>query len=266
MAVDVRRPHRRSKADARRLVDEMAEDLAAKLKLTRQWESGPGAADRLAFRGTGVSGYIDVDDAEVHVHVERSFFLPVSERKIRTRVEEHMDEHLARPDAPPASGPSALTDDRPDSVSTGDTAASGEADESARAASEPPPGPHARGGPPPLVGLAVSAFRIAARSGQVPADVLEALLLSPGQLGRLPDEQQRRMQEMGAHLRALRQQAGLSLRELSEAINLSDPSFLRAVEAGRATLSRDLVMRLSAALARQPADLARRLARAYGIR
>lgn len=271
MAVDVRRPHHRSQTDARRLVEAMAEDLAARLKLTRQWDAHPGAADRLVFQGTGVNGFIDVDEAEVHVHVERRFFLPVSERWIRARVEERMDEHLAPPPSRDASASRARA--APDAAPAGEEAEEDEAEDEEGADSAPAnldAAPkhqtHAEAAPPPLVGLAASAFRIAAGSGRIPGAALKALLFSAGDRASLGPERRQDMQEMGAHLRALREQAGLSVQELADQIGVGDPSFLRAVEAGRAALSRDLIARLASVLAARPAALAKRLARAYRVR
>ena len=70
--------------------------------------------------------------------------------------------------------------------------------------------------------------------------------------------------EAGAYIHDLREVAGLTIDELAEAVDLSDRSLLEAVEAGTATLSFELILRLAAILARHdPAPFISRLARSY---
>ncbi len=70
--------------------------------------------------------------------------------------------------------------------------------------------------------------------------------------------------QAGAYLRELRELAGLTLREVSEAIELKDQSLLRAVENGTATLSFELILRLAALLARHdPVPFVLRFTRSY---
>ena len=79
-------------------------------------------------------------------------------------------------------------------------------------------------------------------SGGVGMRVGKALLLSP--------EGARMRREAGRTLRELRKLAGLTVDELAEALEVSDRSLLEAVEKGTATLSFELILRLSALLAR----------------
>jgi len=65
----------------------------------------------------------------------------------------------------------------------------------------------------------------------------------------LPDSSELR-HEAGSYLRELRELAGLTIDELADAIELSDHSVLKAVEAGTASLSFELILRLAAILAR----------------
>ncbi|PKN60493.1 MAG: hypothetical protein CVU53_02815 [Deltaproteobacteria bacterium HGW-Deltaproteobacteria-11] len=72
------------------------------------------------------------------------------------------------------------------------------------------------------------------------------------------------MQETGACLKDLREMAGLTRSELSEAVDLSDQSLLEAVENGAATLSFELILRLAAVLARHdPVPFIIRFTRTY---
>lgn len=81
-----------------------------------------------------------------------------------------------------------------------------------------------------------------AASGGVGLRVGKALLLSP--------ESEHMRHEAGRTLRELRKLAGLTVDELAEALEVSDRSLLEAVEKGTATLSFELILRLSALLAR----------------
>ncbi len=81
-----------------------------------------------------------------------------------------------------------------------------------------------------------------AASGGVGFRVGKALLLS--------QEGSRMRREAGRTLRELRKVAGLTVDELADALEVSDRSLLEAVEKGTATLSFELILRLSALLAR----------------
>ena len=71
-------------------------------------------------------------------------------------------------------------------------------------------------------------------------------------------------QEAGVYLRELRELAGLTLDDMSDAAELRDRSLLEAVEAGTATLSFELILRLAAILARHdPVPFVSRLVRSY---
>jgi len=72
-------------------------------------------------------------------------------------------------------------------------------------------------------------------------------------------------QQAGKYLRDLRELAGLTQTELSEALALADDgSLLKAVENGTATLSFELILRLASVLARHdPVPFVLRLTRTY---
>lgn len=72
--------------------------------------------------------------------------------------------------------------------------------------------------------------------------VLKAMLPT---LGESPDGA-----KTGAALRKLREAAGLTIAEVSAAINLKDPSLIEALENGRLALSFELILRLAAVLGR----------------
>ena len=105
-------------------------------------------------------------------------------------------------------------------------------------------------------GLANNAFRWAAKTSEVPWRVGKALFGTP--------ERRNLMREAGASLRDLREVAGLTVRELSDALDLEDSSLIEAVESGTATLSFELILRLSSLLARHdPVPFIVRYTRTY---
>jgi transcriptional regulator with XRE-family HTH domain len=70
--------------------------------------------------------------------------------------------------------------------------------------------------------------------------------------------------ETGAYLRELREIAGLTVDELAAAVELRDRKLIEAVEAGTATLSFELVLRLAAVLARHdPLPFVSRMLRSH---
>ena len=87
-----------------------------------------------------------------------------------------------------------------------------------------------------------SAFKFAKKTGGTSYKVGKALIQSQDQL--------KLMVNAGQSLKDLREVAGLTASELSEAINLKDKSVIEAVENGTATLSFELILRLAALLAR----------------
>lgn len=93
-----------------------------------------------------------------------------------------------------------------------------------------------------LAGMTGSALRFAARSTDTSLRVGRALINSQDQL--------RVMLSAGQSLKDIREVAGLTLSEMSEALNLRDKSVLEAIENGTATLSFELILRLAALIAR----------------
>lgn len=91
-----------------------------------------------------------------------------------------------------------------------------------------------------------------------------AASIGVGRALMIPPQDPRLAREAGATLRDLRQLAGLTVDELARALDLEDRSLLEAVEAGTATLSFELVLRLAALLARHdPVPFLIRFTRTY---
>lgn len=87
--------------------------------------------------------------------------------------------------------------------------------------------------------LTSSALRLASRTG---ASAARAIARSPEQL--------RMMASAGESLRDMREVAGLTVLEISDALNLRDKSMWEAVEDGREALSFELILRLASLVAR----------------
>ena len=90
--------------------------------------------------------------------------------------------------------------------------------------------------------VAGSALRMAAKAGGASLKMGKALLLKP--------EQRKIIREAGLSLKDLRELAGMTRNEVSDALNLRDTSLLKAVEDGTAALSFELILRLTALYSR----------------
>ncbi len=111
-----------------------------------------------------------------------------------------------------------------------------------------------------LSDFAEGAFSLASKSS---SGLSSSLRLGRAILSRSPDSI-RAMQEAGSSLKDLREVAGLTRRELSEALEMRDESLIEAVENGTATLSFELILRLAAVLARHdPIPFVIRFTRTY---
>lgn len=128
--------------------------------------------------------------------------------------------------------------------------------------------------PPPEAGEEAPARSLSAALarglGALPSALRERMAVTPGvglQVGRallLSPEAARMRREAGRSVRELREVAGLTLDDLSAALHLRDRSLLEAVEEGTATLSFELILRLSALLARNdPIPFVAQMARSY---
>ncbi len=113
-------------------------------------------------------------------------------------------------------------------------------------APEEPEADETRGSEPSLLnrlaGYTGSAYKLARRTTGTSLKVGRKLMNNQDQL--------RMMLAAGESLRDLREVAGLTVNDLSDALNIKDKTLLEAVEDGTATLSFELILRLAAVLAR----------------
>lgn len=101
--------------------------------------------------------------------------------------------------------------------------------------------------------LTTSALRLADRTRQ---SAVKAISRGPEQL--------RLMALAGESLRDMREVAGMTVIEITEALNLRDKSFWEAVEDGREVLSFELILRLASLVARNdPLPFVLKLTRSY---
>ena len=128
-------------------------------------------------------------------------------------------------------------------------------------AGTPPPSMSA--GESPLVGVARqvrawsdSVLGIAGAAADVSIGAAKAMLVKP--------EQREALERAGTVLRGMRRAAGLSIREVGEAISLKDPALLELVENGKVALPFEIILRLASVLGRNdPVSFVMRFTRSY---
>ena len=85
----VKRQHSLGIEEAKRRVDQIADELGGKLGLTAEWEG-----DHMRVHGKGVSGRILVSDDSVEVHVHIGFAMMMFREPIRSAIEGSIDEYI----------------------------------------------------------------------------------------------------------------------------------------------------------------------------
>jgi putative polyhydroxyalkanoate system protein len=88
-ALKIRREHTLGVEEAKRRVDQVAEELGGKLNLTSRWEG-----DDLRVRGRGVTGRIAVAADSVEVHVKVGLPMLMLREPIRIAIEESIDHYI----------------------------------------------------------------------------------------------------------------------------------------------------------------------------
>ena len=83
------REHTLGVAEARRRVDQLADELGAKLRLTHRWDG-----DHLRVSGSGVSGRIVVEETLVEVHVKTGLGMILLREAIREAIEGSIDQYI----------------------------------------------------------------------------------------------------------------------------------------------------------------------------
>jgi transcriptional regulator with XRE-family HTH domain len=101
-----------------------------------------------------------------------------------------------------------------------------------------------------------SVLGIAGAAADVSIGAAKAILVRPDQRAALA--------KAGTVLRGMREAAGLSVKEVGEAINLKDPTLLELVENGKVALPFEIILRLASVLGRNdPISFVMRFTRSY---
>jgi len=101
-----------------------------------------------------------------------------------------------------------------------------------------------------------SVLGIAGAAADASIGAAKALLVRP--------EQRATLEKAGSLLKNMRETAGLSLREVGDAINLKDPTLLELVEGGKVALPFEVILRLASVLGRNdPISFVMRFTRSY---
>lgn len=115
-----------------------------------------------------------------------------------------------------------------------------------------------------LAQIPLDALALLKRYGDIALRLTGTVAYTQEQLKKVPPKHRALLQEAGELIHDLREVAGLSKDELSEALDLSDESLLRAIEAGSASISFEIILRLSSLIARHdPIPFALQLIKAY---
>ncbi|MBO9468708.1 XRE family transcriptional regulator [Endozoicomonas sp. G2_2] len=91
---------------------------------------------------------------------------------------------------------------------------------------------------------------LASRVGGLTLDIGRTIILDRAQRRLLSEEQRAWMVRAGEAIQDARQTAGLSRDDLARALDLEDKTVLQAMEQGSATVSFDMILRLTSLLAR----------------
>lgn len=108
------------------------------------------------------------------------------------------------------------------------------------------------------------ALQLAARTSEVPLRMARAVLTDRKDGKEFKADHLQLMYDAGHYLRDLREVAGLTVKDVASALDMSDTNLLEAVEAGTATLPFETILRLASLVARHdPVPFVIRMLRSY---
>jgi putative polyhydroxyalkanoate system protein len=84
------RPHALSLAQAKKIAQQTADDLAAEYDLVSEWEG-----DTLHFHRSGVEGSMHVSQQQITLDVKLGFLLRAFKGAFERHIERHLDQRLA---------------------------------------------------------------------------------------------------------------------------------------------------------------------------
>lgn len=85
----VHRQHEKPENEVRNAVEHIAGEMQREFGFDYSWNQ-----NRLHFQRIGVSGHIALNPGSVEVKIQKSFFIPVSDSHLKSKVEEYMDKYL----------------------------------------------------------------------------------------------------------------------------------------------------------------------------
>jgi putative polyhydroxyalkanoate system protein len=88
-AIDIKRSHSLSAAEARKKVQRVADHIATKFDVACAWDG-----DVLKFKRSGVDGQIRVSPKQVHVVAELGFLLSAMRGTVEREVNRYLDEEF----------------------------------------------------------------------------------------------------------------------------------------------------------------------------
>jgi putative polyhydroxyalkanoate system protein len=86
----IRRYHKLGLEEAKRRVDQVAEELGGKLQLTGRWEG-----NHMNVKGRGVTGQIFVSDTSVEIRVHLGLTMIMFRDSVRSAIEESIDDFIS---------------------------------------------------------------------------------------------------------------------------------------------------------------------------
>jgi len=87
--VRISRQHSLGQAEARKRVEQIADDMAGDFNLRTEWQD-----HSMKIKGPGVTGQIDISEHSIDVNVNLGFTMMLLEGTIRSTIEDKMDKHL----------------------------------------------------------------------------------------------------------------------------------------------------------------------------
>lgn len=87
--IDIRRPHGKSRAEARASAEHMASELKEEFDLDYAWDG-----DVMRFQRPGVSGELSLDSKEVALHIRLGFLLFALKPRIEREAQRFFDENF----------------------------------------------------------------------------------------------------------------------------------------------------------------------------
>ena len=88
--IDIRRPHNKTVAEARAVVERVADRMREKFGTEGSWDG-----DTLTFQRSGVKGAIAVSPSDVHVTAELGMLLSPLKGTIEEEIRKKLDEQFA---------------------------------------------------------------------------------------------------------------------------------------------------------------------------